>query len=222
VIDGLVRAKQSGARTRPVPRSNGLGWGGTGTPLQRGLFGAAVAFFVTLPFSIPLIAPIVESITDPGAGSRFAAVVTPLLAFRFPLYGFAFGFFFPILRGSGGLEKCLRLLVVLGASETAAVLLPFSSGDIAGLLALRGVQLGVLCLSLGLAFDYRSLVKAGFGIDQFGDLYNRNRLTLWSSGIALTLVSVMLTTLLSTGTAALITRLTPPSAPQQQTTQSTK
>lgn len=221
-IQGLVRSTQSGARTRPVLRSSGLGWGGTGTPVQRGLFGAAVAFFVTLPFSIPLIAPIVDSITNPGAGSRFAAVVTPLVAFRFPLYGFAFGFFFPMLRGNGGVEKCLRLLVVLGASETAAVLLPFASGDVAGLLALRGVQLAVLCVSLGLAFDYRSLLKAGYGIDQFGDLYNRNRLTLWSSGIALTLVSVLLTTVLSTGTAALITRLTPPNAPQQQTNQSTK
>lgn len=221
-IKGLVRTNQSGARTRPVSRSSGLGWGGAGTPLQRGLFGAAVAFFVTLPFSIPLITPIVESITDPGGGSRFAAIVAPLLAFRFPLYGFAFGFFFPMLRGSGGIEKCVRLFVVLGASETAAVLLPFSSGDIAGLLALRAVQLGVLCLSLGLAFDYRSLLKAGFGIDQFGDLYNRNRFTLWTSGIALTLVSVLLTTLLSTGTVALITRLSPPSAPPQQTNQTTK
>jgi hypothetical protein len=156
------------------------------------------------------------ALDDTGGLDTLNFIISQGLALRFPLYGLAFGFLFPLLRGRTGIDKAWRLLVVLVVTE-AFIILPFTwSTETQTVIILRMIQLLVVVLVLGFAFDWRSLRTAGFGFDRLGDVYNVNRITVVGSGILLTAATALGTTVFASGFDALVNILTPPVDAQEQ------
>ncbi|KHK97749.1 hypothetical protein LK09_09560 [Microbacterium mangrovi] len=195
-------------------RELGLGWGGTADAWQRAWQGTLVGLIVAFPLALPYFTSTLDQLSRNDGVRMLSGLIDIVFVFRFPLYGFAFGLLFPMLRGAGGMEKAVRLLIVLAITESVFILIPFNdSGSMRSALLLRLVQLLAVFISLGVWFDLRSLRTAGRGLDQLGDLYNVNRLTLWSSGAALTVLTAVLTSMLAPVATTLLHDLLPPKPP---------
>ncbi|TDW31616.1 hypothetical protein EDD25_3442 [Cryobacterium psychrophilum] len=73
---------------------------------------------------------------------------------------------------------------------------------------MRLLQVLIVFIALGFAFDVRSLRSAGLGLDRVGDIYSVNRFVVWGSGLAVAAGAAFATTLLSTAAAALLKMIT--------------
>ncbi|MFD1212270.1 hypothetical protein ACFQ36_09495 [Arthrobacter sp. GCM10027362] len=210
VQDALAETRQDRQRPRT---HDALGWAGTADPWRRGVLGAAASTVVGIVFSIPLLAQSLSEFDLRGSGPAVALLNT-LLAFRFPLYGFVFGYFLPYVRGGSGFAKAARLFVVLSVSESIAILLPYNPNtDIRGALAVLLVQTAMLCAVLGIGADLLSLRLARGGVEDLADLYNMNRVSLWASGLAASAVTALVTGLLGAALTAAAASLLPPAPP---------
>ncbi|MCM3689044.1 hypothetical protein M3185_13680 [Kocuria rosea] len=191
-----------------------LGWGGVGDPWARGLRGAATSSTVGLIFFIPQLADIFSILGDIRGTSPWVGALNIALGFGYPLYGFAFGYFMPIIRGSMGIAKAAHFFVVLAVSHIVALVCqPSLPEDISQTVFLLCFQFAVLCVALGVGADLGSLRHAGAGVDQLAELYHVNRLTLWSSGVAVAAVSALITGLVGSALPVLMQPVLPPSPP---------
>lgn len=194
-------------------RDNALGWGGISNPMQRALLATVVSTVVGVLFSIPLLAEALSSL-NLRSSKESASFLTTILTFRFPLYGFVFGYFLPIFKGSSGLAKATRFFVVLGASEALAILLPYNpSDDIRSALMVLLVQLAMMCGILGVGSDLIAIRSAGEGIESLADLYNMSRLALWSAGVVASVAAALITALLGAALSTATQSLLPPPPP---------
>lgn len=181
--------------------------------MQRALMAAAVSTAIGALFSIPLLAQSLSDLDLRGSDAS-ETFLTSILTFRFPFYGFVFGYFLPLFKGSSGLAKATRYFVVLGTSEAIAVLVPYNpSGDLRGALAVLLVQLAMMCGILGVGADLMAIRKANEGVERLADLYNMSRLALWSTGVAASAATALVTALLGAALAAATQSLLPPPPP---------
>lgn len=200
-------------------RRNFLNWSGIASPWTRGKIGAIAGAVIGVPLSLPLIPAAIANAGELHSPASWGSLLVTLPNFSFPFYGFALGYFLPLIRGTSGLEKAGSLLIVLVTTESCAILVSTSSqSDIAGPLALRLVQLTMLCAALGVGADLLALRQAGKGLESLGDLYKMNRLALWSSGIAVTAATALVTALVGSAAGLLVNNVlpaAPPSVPTQ-------
>jgi hypothetical protein len=202
-----------------LQRRTALNWSGRDDPWVRGVFGAALGLAVGVPLSVPIVAS-AAGLGALHAPAAWGQILVALPNFGFPLYGFVFGYFLPLIRGNSGIAKAATLLAVLVLTEATGLLVsdnPLS--DIGGALALRGVQLTMLCAVLGVASDWLALSAVHQGIDRLADLYSVNRLTLWSSGIMVTAATALVTGIIGSAAGLLVTHVLPPSNPPTSSTQ---
>lgn len=187
-----------------------MGYGGVpGDPLSRGAFGAAVATVVGLPFAVEPLSDLLSLADDANGPYLLAHAIAIIIGLRFPIYGFAFGFLFPMLRGQRGMTKALLTAAMLVISESLVILIPFVWNDATqGALLLRILQILSVFIALGFAFDLRSLKSASLGLDRVGDLYNINRFAVWASGILVAGAAAFGTSILSSAGTVLLDRIT--------------
>ena len=178
-----------------------FGYGGIPEATDRAVFATTAALAVGVPLSIPFLAQTLSGLTDlRGLETWIAVMASFLLLVRFPLYGFFFGYFMPLLRGNTGAAKASRLFVVLVASEGVALLLPFASvSEFAQTFALRALQLMMVCLVLGVATDYRSVRQAGKGYRALLDAYGVRSLTFQLSTATVGVLTAAATAAATTG-----------------------
>lgn len=197
----------------PHQRHAALGWAGTREPMQRALMAAAVSTAIGALFSIPLLAQSLSDFDLRGSNAS-ETFLTSILTFRFPFYGFVFGYFLPLFNGNSGLAKATRYFVVLGTAEAIAVLVPYNpEGDLRGALTVLLVQLAMMCGILGVGADLMAIRKANEGVERLADLYNMSRLALWSTGVAASAVTALITALLGAALTTATQSLLPPPPP---------
>lgn len=94
------------------------------------------------------------------------------------------------------------------------MLVPYNpSGDLRGALAVLLVQLAMMCGILGVGADLMAIRKANEGVERLADLYNMSRLALWSTGVAASAATALVTALLGAALAAATQSLLPPPPP---------
>ncbi|MEW9872708.1 hypothetical protein [Arthrobacter sp. HS15c] len=190
-----------------------LGQAGMPQAMQRALLATAVSGVAGVVFSLPLLAGTISGL-DVRNSNTFEAILTSILSVRFPFYGFVFGYFLPYFRGHSGLAKAVRFFIVLGASESLAILLPYNpADDLRGAVTVLLVQLAALCAVLGVGADLMAIHTANEGVDSLADLYNMSRLALWSSGILASAATALVTAMLGAALAAAAESVLPPAPP---------
>lgn len=209
------------ARPRPDDVHRAFGYAATPRPTTRARHATAVALAVGIPLSVPFLAETLSDLTDVRGLETWVALVTAFfLLMRFPLYGLYFGFFMPLIRGSTGLAKAARLLVVLVVSEGVALLLPFESvSAFVQAFGLRALQLTLLCAVLGVAADYRSVRAAGRRYPALLDVYGVRSMTFKVStatlGVLTAAATAAATTSLQSAAEEYVDRLLEPPAVEQ-------
>jgi hypothetical protein len=195
-------------------RRDALGWAGTPDPWLRGLIAALAAAVMGAFLAAPTLGATVSDLTSLRGPEPWSILLTALLTFRYPIYGFLFGYFLPVLRGSTGLGKAGRLFVVLVVSEACVLLLPFAGAEqFLQAVTLRALQLAMLGGVLGVGADLLALRTVGAGPGDLLDLYHTNRLVLWSSGIAVAAATAAATALVGSAATLLVDRILPDEAP---------
>lgn len=190
-----------------------LGQGGMPQAMERALLATAVSGVAGVVFSLPLLAGTISGL-DVRNSNTFEAIVTSILSIRFPFYGFVFGYFLPYFRGHSGLAKAVRFFIVLGASESLAILLPYNpADDLRGAVTVLLVQLAALCAVLGVGADLMAIHTANEGVESLADLYNMSRLALWSSGILASAATALVTAMLGAALASAAESVLPPAPP---------
>ena len=197
----------------PEQKHAAVGWSGSPSATDRAVRAMAVSLALGIPLSIPVLGGALSELTDVRGVDTWARVLTAfVLLVRFPLYGFFFGYFLPVLRGSTGLAKAGRLLVVLAVSEAAALLLPFqSTSEFIEAFVLRALQLAVVCLALGLSADLWALRRIRLGLPALLDIYSVRAFTFSAStaalGVATAAATAAATTALTSAADAYLERI---------------
>lgn len=204
-------------RVEPTPppsddeRDRALGWGAVPDPRKRAQRSMVAALLVGIPLSVPYLTAVAAQLSSDNLTSvtTWGEIVTAFIfVLRFPLYGFVFGYFFPLIRGSTGLGKSLHLLAVLVVSEGITLLVPFGSTDaFLEAFSLRALGLVLLCLVLGIGADAWALRRAGAGLADLPDLYQVRRATLSISTVAVAALTTAATTLATLGVTSAAERL---------------
>ena len=195
-------------------------WAGERNAWRRAVTGGAAATLVGLVLQLGTLADTVSQISGFFGSRPWGTVAATALAFRFPLYGFVFGYFFPLIPGATGLVKSLRLLAVLAGSESALLLVPFGDTATVEAVTIRILQMAVVCLVLGVGADYLTLRQCDSGAGGLGDIYNTSHLVLWSSGVAVAAATALATALAGSAMTLLVERIVPAPPAQVSTSQS--
>ena len=210
-----------------VPRRPGhaemrdaFSWAGEHNAWRRAVTAGAAATVVGIVLQFGTLADTVSQISGFFGSRPWGTVAAAALAFRFPLYGLVFGYFFPLIPGATGLVKSLRLLVVLAGSESVLLLVPFGDTATVDAVTIRILQMAVVCLVLGVGADYLTLRKAGSGAEGLGDIYHTSHLVLWGSGVAVAAATALATALAGSAMTLLVERIVP-APPVQQVSTST-
>ncbi len=190
--------------------SGAMGWGGTpAAALRRGGFGAVIATLAGMPFALDPVGYLLGLADDASGPSVLARTLDTVIGLGFPIYGFAFGFLFPVLRGNRGITKGLLMAGALVLTESVVILIPFEwSAALQQVLLLRVLQIVTVFVCVGFAFDVRSLRSAGLSLDRIGDIYSVNRFVVWSSGLVVAAGAALGTALLSSATDTLLMLVT--------------
>ncbi|TFD82155.1 hypothetical protein [Cryobacterium psychrophilum] len=109
-----------------LTNAEAMSWGGTPRgALRRGAFGAVVATVAGLPFALGPLSYILSLADDANGPWVLTSGLASIIGLRFPIYGFAFGFLFPVIRGARGISKAVLTATVLLATESIVILIPF-------------------------------------------------------------------------------------------------
>jgi hypothetical protein len=154
--------------------------------------------------------------------AAWSPVLGLLVSFKFPWYGFTFGYLYPLIPGRTGLAKAARLYVVVAVSETMSLIIPLDASVDSGAIVLRLLQVALLCFTLGIAADYCTLRWAGLGGARVGDVYGSYRFAVWSSGIAVAAATTLATAMLGSAATALVQNVLPERPPATPTPAATQ
>ncbi len=124
---------------------------------------------------------------------------------QWTLYGFFFGYFFPQLRGSNGLQKGLSYFLALAVPQAAITFffIPLNLRTWEGF-SIFVLQLFIQTMLLGLvAGDYESLRRARLGWLQLFEIHRFTALASWASTTTLA-IGAAVTTLLASNVGELI------------------
>jgi hypothetical protein len=127
---------------------------------RNGLYGTAWSFVAAFPWIALGVIAVLRQATDPTypliaiEGAIFRTII------KWAAIGFLFGYLFPYIKGTSGLAKGLSLSVAFGAVYILGALPIASSADWQASIFLA-TQILIVCLVLGLGFDYIALRRAG-------------------------------------------------------------
>lgn len=211
-VEKLVRTAigAPGNTARKPTAADGWRWAGERSPTRRAWAGALVGTAVGALLVLATLANVVSSMEGFLGAPAWFPVLGFLVSFKFPWYGFVFGYLYPLIPGRTGLAKAVRLFVVVAVSETVSLVVPLDVASLdAATITLRLLQLALLCFALGIAADYRTLRWAGLGAARIGDVYGTYPFAVWSSGIAVAVVTTLATTMLGSAAGVLLDNILP-------------
>jgi hypothetical protein len=161
-------------------------------------------------FALPWILLSVRDLLNAPAGQSYILLSflasALMIAARWTLYGFFFGYFYAYIRGRNGFQKALAFWFALVLPSVLASLLSssLSRASLAPLLFWT-LQVFLHCVLLGLfAGELESLWRAGLSWRQLLEFHNLTALSAWGSSVLIALGAAV-TTALSTGLGSLIT-----------------
>lgn len=207
-----------GGQTRPEAdvRAEALSWAGQPNHWTRALWGALVAGALGGLLTLGSLAEGVSRTTNLVGWQNWDSLANLLVSFRFPLYGLMFGFLFPFIPGTTGLSKGVRYLAVLAVSEATVLLVPYDPAfDTTAAVTLRLVQVGAVCLALGVGGDLLTLRRIGVGMSGLRDIYHTSALVVWSSGVIVAVATAAATAALGAAANLMLERILPPPPPPQ-------
>lgn len=189
------------------------------TPWERAKTGALYGLVFGLPWIVIFLSNL-QKTTVPYINAELLSVITSsfLAIAQWPLQGFFFGYFYPYLRGSDGVQKGVYLfLTIFMPTFVATVLMKSMTGDVWTTFSLWGLQLFIQCMLLGLVSgDYETLRRAGLSWRHLIDVHNLGSLVAWGSSVIVALGAAIITLLtsgavglISSGLKALIPELQP-------------
>ena len=183
----LARREPAAARGR-CRAMLALNAGGRGDAWTRGGRGALGAGLLALPWVLTFLAH--SGIARAGSHAELVAGLQALLLELavWPVLGFFFLYFYPLLRGNNGIQKGLCLSLALLLPPLGAAL---ANGDLAAAETWQGLlfwwlQVFICCMSLGVGLgDIGALRQAGKGPASLLEIYRLGTLAAWSSSLAL-------------------------------------
>lgn len=138
--------------------------------------------------------------SDPLSLNETAAAYLGWMVLQWPLYGFFFGYFWPLLRGRSGIPKAIAMAAGIVIPELVTVALLSNSAQWTAYLA-WALQVLLFAVLLGiLAGDRYVLKRAGLGWPHIFDVHRKRYLLGWGATVALAEAGLL---------AALITGLLP-------------
>jgi hypothetical protein len=137
-------------------------------------------------------------------------------ALRWLLYAFIFGYFYPALRGTTAPTKAIGLLIAVLVAELSQILaMSPPSEDLAIAATIRGGQVIVLALGLGLLWERKLIVAAGVDWRLLRDFRKLGSLAVPVSTV---IVAVVTTVATVTANAAVDNIIHPPPTPPASVT----
>ncbi|MER6425507.1 hypothetical protein [Streptomyces sp. NPDC001137] len=151
----------------------------------------------------------------PGGPYPLLTAVGTLLPalLRWAGYGFLFGYFYPLLRGSTGLAKALWLSAAAVGPTLLDLLLTPASVPVWTRMVVSVLQLATFAMTLGLWSDQQVLAQHSYHLSRLADVHNLGSLTTWASTVTAAF-GAGIAALLLVGAQPFVTGLVqPPSLP---------
>ncbi|MFL6124532.1 hypothetical protein [Actinophytocola sp.] len=199
----LRRLAELTLRTRGTPQEQqrrALSSYGGASAWQRAREFALLGFIAGLPWTVLDIAAVFGTLTGGGPFRLVDAAAGVLVILRFAIAGLVMGGAYPLIRGATGLGKGLSLFVALAGPALCVTLLPDPRANdaLAGAL-LQLAQWLSFGLVVGLAADWLTLRRHGYGLRHLRELHRMNALTASASTL---LLAVLTATATAVGTGA--------------------
>ena len=183
-------------------KQKGFGALTSSQPWQRARWGLLAGFVIGSPWVVLGLVGISLSTEQEGYPELSIAAAAPLIL-RWAGYGFLYGYFFPLLRGTTGLAKAVWLFVIVAAAEVCATLTIVHSTvrqwDKTGLLI---IQLFAFAMTLGILADRAVLHKYHFPTARLVDLHNLWTVSAWASAVGVA-IATGIATVIVVGSAAI-------------------
>ena len=214
-IDRKDQLHVNGHIVRVATQQRGFGALTSSRPWQRARWGLLAGLVIGSPWVVLGLAGISLPTAQEGYPElSIAAAVAPLIL-RWTGYGFLFGYFFPLLRGTSGLSKALWLFVAAAIAEVCATLTSVHATvkqwDKTGLLV---IQLFAFAMTLGILADRAVLNKYHFPAARLVDLHNLWWLSAWASAVGVA-VATGIATVIIVGLQPFVIGVITPSSPAQ-------
>ncbi|MFC0109607.1 hypothetical protein [Kibdelosporangium aridum] len=184
-----------------------LGSGGGFSPRANLLAGVGAAAALALPIMAYEASLIFFSPgTDLSGQSTLELLGDGRSVLRWVVYGALFGLFYPALRGDRPIAKASALLVALLVPELLAIVLtPAASAEqIAFAVAIRAGQITVLCIGLGLFWEWRLSRSAGLRWGQLRDFRKAGALVTPVTTLVVAAATTVVTALAGAAVAAIL------------------
>ncbi len=184
-----------------------LGSGGGFSPRANLLAGAAAAAALALPIMVYEASVIFFSpVADLSGQSTLELLEDGRSVLRWVVYGALFGLFYPAVRGDRPIAKASALLVALLVPELLAIVLTpaASAQQIAFAAAIRAGQVTVLCIGLGLFWEWRLSRSAGLRWGQLRDFHKAGALVTPITTLVVAAATTVVTALAGAAVAAIL------------------
>jgi hypothetical protein len=170
---------------------------------ERGLVAARYAVILAIPWFLLFFSDLTEPSSPTWWLSSIAVVIRA--GVQWPLMGFFFGYFYPVIRGNNGLAKSL---VFFGAIVVPALIALFlfrgESGPPSTVFVFWFLQLFIQSVVVGvMAGDYLLLQHAGLRWRHLRDVHNLGVLTAYGSSVLVAIGAALSTTIAKDGMTAL-------------------
>jgi hypothetical protein len=182
-------------------------------PWSRAKSCALAGGMIGLPWTILDLVGSVD--LHPGGPYPLLTAVGTLLpaVLRWTGYGFLFGYFYPLLRGSTGLAKALWLSAVIAGPTLLDLLITPASVSVWTRMVVSVLQLATFAMTLGLWADQKVLAQHSYHLSRLADVHNLGSLTTWASTVTAAF-GAGIAALLLVGAQPFVTGLVqPPSLP---------
>jgi hypothetical protein len=203
----------NGRVIRVTTQQKGFGGLTSSRPWQRGCWALLAGFVIGSPWVVlGLVGISLPPAPEGYPELSLAAAVAPLIL-RWAGYGFLYGYFFPLLRGTTGLGKAVWLFVVAATAEVCATLISVHTTvkqwDKTGLLV---IQLFAFAMTLGILADRATLHEYHFPTARLVDLHNLWTMSAWASAVGVA-VATGIATVIVVGLQPFVIGVITPSSP---------
>ena len=184
-------------------------------PWRRGLWGTAAGALIGAPWVVLGLAGARFNLgtTEGYPELAILSAITPLVV-RWAAYGFAFGYFYPLIRGNTGLGKAVWFTAVAAAPAVlSAVAQGHSSGHQWDRVALLIIQIATFATTLGILADRAVLRKYRLPAGRLVDLHNLWTVSPWASTLGVALATGIATVLIAGLQPFVIGLITPSTTP---------
>lgn len=186
-------------------------------PWRRGLWGALAGAVTGAPWVLLGIAGVSVQL---GTGEGYPelailAAVAPLVA-RWTIYGFAFGYFYPLLRGSTGMGKAVWFTAAaIGPAVLSTAALGHGAGERWQSVVVLVVQIATFATTLGVLADRAVLRKYRLPLGRLVDVHNLWTVSAWASALGVAAATGIATVLIAGLQPFVIGLITPSTTPVQ-------